>query len=100
MTFKAVQFMADTRISTGLGLRPHSRRERRIVSHVLVMTALEFRPPVVLGVLIEADYLSHHCRRARSRYLDFDPAGFHHRKIVNAMNQQTPDASTRGMSCL
>lgn len=90
--------MSDPRIAACLSQCPFAGRKRRIVADVLVMSTFELCAPMVFGIAIEADDLPVHLRRARSRYRDFSPAGFHHKKIVNAMNQQTPDAMTSGIS--
>jgi hypothetical protein len=80
-------------------LGPLSFGQWRIVTYVLVVSALELRTPVSLVVPIKPGDLSVHLRR-RTVNLDFDGVGFHHKKIVRAIAQHIPDATTSGISCL
>src|SRR5262249_22624694 len=63
----------------------------RIVTNMLVMTAIEFGPPMVFAILVESGYSAFHRRR--------EPAGFHQRKMVSAINQHISDAATSGSKC-
>ena len=92
--------MPDPAVAPFAGERPLAAAERRIVTHMLVMAACEFCTPVILVVLIESDYLLLHSPRRVLWNGGFRAAGFHQRNIVSAMDQQTPDAITSGISCL
>ena len=56
-----------------------------------VVTALEQDPPVALVIGVEFNYALLHRGGL---------TGFHQRKIVSAMSQQSAEAMTRGVSCL
>ena len=71
------------------GKHPRTNAERWIVSNVLEMSACQHGPPMSLFVLRESDNRTAY-RRA---------AGFHHKKIVSAMSQQTSEATTSGTIC-
>jgi hypothetical protein len=56
----AVKFKSDPRIATLWSENPFARRHRRIVSHVLAVTAFQNSAPVVFFVFFEAgDLLLH-----------------------------------------
>ena len=64
------------------------------------MSADEFRPPIVFLIFIETDNFSFHFPRKYPVLVWRREAGFHHKKIVSAIAQQTPDEMTSGKSCL
>ena len=100
VAFSAFKLFADAGVAAFFGLSPFAERQRRVVSNVLIVAAAELGTPMLLIVLIETCYpLSHRNRRLRCSR-DFGSVGFHQRNIVNAITQQTPDATTSGMSCL
>lgn len=64
--------------------------------YVLAMSAFQLGAPIAQFVLIEADDSLLHFSRKQLVLVVRRDAGFHHRKIVKAMSQQTPDAITSG----
>lgn len=63
---RAVQRRADASISLGLVLDPGCRPERRTMTHVLAVVALEQRYPVAGVVSSEADDLAQHAVSVRA----------------------------------
>ena len=92
IAFFAFEFRAQFLAPSVFAQNPLSRNEWRFMAQALVMPTFQFRPPIVFVVLVVADDFTFHFLRRK--------VGFHHRKIVKAISQHTPEATTRGRSCL
>ena len=95
LTFHAIQFGANAFCSLVFIQHPFSIPERRVMTDVLVMTAVEFHAPMAIHVSVELHYPAFHqadpLRRA--------PTGRHQKNMDSEISQQTPEAITRGSRC-